>query len=72
MITFFAALVILIVGYMIYGKIVEKIFAPNDHATPAVANPDGVDYVPISTGKAFEYCRPWSYFWRDFWSHVGT
>lgn len=53
MITFFAALVILIVGYMIYGKIVEKIFAPNDHATPAVANPDGVDYVPISTGKAF-------------------
>lgn len=53
MITFFAALVILIVGYFIYGKIVEKVFAPNDRATPAIANPDGVDYVPISTPKAF-------------------
>ncbi len=53
MITFFAALLILIVGYFVYGKLVEKIFAPNDHATPAIAKPDGVDYVPISTPKAF-------------------
>lgn len=53
MITFFAALLILIVGYFVYGKLVERIFAPNDHATPAVAKPDGVDYVPISTPKAF-------------------
>lgn len=53
MITFFAALVILIVGYFVYGKIVEKIFKPSDAATPAIANPDGIDYVPISTPKAF-------------------
>ena len=53
MITFFAALLILIVGYFVYGKIVEQVFAPNDSATPAVANPDGVDYVPISAPKAF-------------------
>lgn len=53
MISFFAALLILIVGYVIYGKIVEKIFAPTDEKTPAIANPDGVDYVPLSTPKAF-------------------
>ena len=53
MVTFFGALAILIVGYIFYGTLVEKIFKPTDNPTPAVANPDGVDYVPISTGKAF-------------------
>ncbi len=53
MITFFVALLILIIGYFVYGKIVEKVFAPTENATPAMANPDGVDYVPISTAKAF-------------------
>ncbi|MCR5290408.1 MAG: carbon starvation protein A [Treponema sp.] len=53
MITFFVALGILIVGYIVYGNIVEKVFKPNDNPTPAIANPDGVDYIPLSTGKAF-------------------
>ena len=53
MISFFVALVVLIVGYVIYGSLVEKLFRPSDRPTPAIANPDGVDYVPISTGKAF-------------------
>ena len=53
MVTFFGALAILIVGYIFHGTLVEKIFKPTDNPTPAVANPDGVDYVPISTGKAF-------------------
>ncbi|MBR1938414.1 MAG: carbon starvation protein A [Spirochaetales bacterium] len=53
MISFFVALIVLIVGYVIYGSLVEKLFRPSDRPTPAIANPDGVDYVPISTGKAF-------------------
>jgi carbon starvation protein CstA len=53
MITFFVALAVLIVGYFVYGKIVEKIFAVSDKPTPAIANPDGVDYVPLGNAKAF-------------------
>lgn len=53
MITFFAALLILILGYFFYGKFVERIFKTTDAPTPAIAKPDGVDYVPISTSKAF-------------------
>ncbi|MBQ8013624.1 MAG: carbon starvation protein A [Treponema sp.] len=53
MVTFFVALAILIAGYFVYGFLVERIFKPTDAPTPAIANPDGVDYVPISTPKAF-------------------
>jgi len=53
MVTFFAALVLLIAGYAVYGKIVEKIFIVTDKPTPAIADPDGVDYVPIGKAKAF-------------------
>ncbi|MBQ9622727.1 MAG: carbon starvation protein A [Treponema sp.] len=53
MVTFFVALAILIGGYFVYGALVEKVFKPTDNPTPAIANPDGVDYVPIPTAKAF-------------------
>ena len=40
---------ILIVGYIIYGKLTEKIFGidPN-RPTPAITRRDDVDYTPIS------------------------
>lgn len=44
---------VLIVGYLIYSKVTEKIFAPDDRQTPAVAINDGVDCVPMKTWKAF-------------------
>ena len=48
MITFLSAIVILIIGYFTYGKFIEKIFDPTDaRKTPAYANADGVDYVPM-------------------------
>lgn len=48
MITFIASIVILILGYFIYGKFVEKIFgADQKRATPATTMQDGVDYVPL-------------------------
>lgn len=53
MVSFFVALAVLIIGYIVYGALVEKLFKPSDKPTPAIANPDGVDYVPISTTKAF-------------------
>lgn len=53
MYSFLGGLVILVLGYMIYGAIVDKIFAPTDNPTPCVAHPDGVDFVPITPGRAF-------------------
>ncbi|MBR1486540.1 MAG: carbon starvation protein A [Synergistaceae bacterium] len=53
MYSFLGGLVILILGYFIYGAIVDKIFAPDDRRTPCVEHPDGVDYVPITPGRAF-------------------
>lgn len=53
MITFFVALAILIVGYLIYGKFIEKIFHPDDRPTPATTLEDGIDYVPMSTPRVF-------------------
>ena len=34
---------VLIVGYAVYGRVVEKVFSPDDRETPAVAIHDGVD-----------------------------
>ena len=41
----------LIVGYFTYGKFVEKVIGPTDAKTPAIANPDGVDYLPLPKWK---------------------
>ncbi|MCL2559610.1 MAG: hypothetical protein FWE07_03915 [Turicibacter sp.] len=52
MITFFVCLTILIVGYFTYGKVVDKILAPNDeHLTPAKRLADGIDYVELPWWK---------------------
>lgn len=49
---FIIATIALIVGYFIYGKIVEKIFAPDpNRKTPAVTKYDGVDYVTMPKWK---------------------
>ncbi len=44
---------VLIVGYLTYGRVVEKVFSPDDRQTPAYKLSDGVDYVPLKTWKAF-------------------
>lgn len=53
MITFCCAIILLIVGYFLYGKLAEKVFRPDDRPTPAVEHPDGVDYVPMKTWRVF-------------------
>ena len=51
MLLFLAGIAILIAGYFTYGKLVEKILAPDDRQTPAVKNPDGVDFVTLPHWK---------------------
>ena len=53
MISLFISLVVLFAGYILYGKVTEKMFSPDDRATPAVTVNDGVDFVPMKTWKAF-------------------
>lgn len=54
MISFFVCLAILIIGYFLYSKFVERVFGPEfDRKTPAMLHPDGVDYMPMKTWKSF-------------------
>ena len=53
LISLLLSFVILIVGYLIYGRFVEKVFGPDDRETPAMRINDGVDCVPIKKWKAF-------------------
>ena len=53
MITFTLALFLLVVGYFIYGKFVERVFGPDNRVTPALSMTDGVDYVPLPIWKVF-------------------
>ena len=53
MISFALSLVALILGYLFYGRLVEKIFHPDDRKTPAVAKADGLDYIVLPNWKVF-------------------
>ena len=53
MITFLVALAALILGFFIYGTIVDKIFKPTNKPTPAITKKDGVDFIPLPTWKVF-------------------
>ncbi len=53
MISLMLALIVLLVGYFIYGRVTEKVFSPDDRETPAIASHDGVDCVPLKKWKTF-------------------
>ena len=53
MISFIMALIALILGYCIYGRIVERVAGPTDNPTPAIeATLDGIN--PLNAGKKKE------------------
>lgn len=52
MVSFVIALVVLLIGFFTYGKLVEKVFGPDDRTTPAIEINDGVDCMPMKTWKA--------------------
>lgn len=53
MISLILSLIVLLAGFLTYGRLTEKIFAPDARRTPAVAVNDGVDCVPMKPWKAF-------------------
>ncbi len=53
MISFLISLGALILGYFIYGSVVERIFHADNRPTPVVVHPDGVDYVQLPTWRIF-------------------
>ncbi len=54
MTSFITALLALVAGYFIYGRVVDRIFGVEpDRKTPALTKTDGVDYVPLPWYKIF-------------------
>lgn len=54
MITFLVSILLLVVGFFVYGKFAERVFGIDEkRPTPAITMNDGVDYVPLSWGKIF-------------------
>lgn len=51
MTTFLIGLVLLVVGGVLYGTFVSRVFRPDDRPTPAITMNDGVDYVPMNKYK---------------------
>ncbi len=64
MITFVVSVVLLILGYWLYSKLIERVIGVDPkRTTPAVAHPDGVDYVPM---------KPWRIFLIQFLNIAGV
>jgi len=54
MISFLISMLALVLGYVFYGILVERIFgADKNRQTPAIAMKDGVDYLPLPKWKTF-------------------
>lgn len=54
MITFLTAVILLVLGYVIYGSVVERVFGvDSNRKTPCYTMQDGVDYQPMATWKVF-------------------
>ena len=54
MITFASSLLLLLLGYLVYGTIVERVFgADKDRATPCYTKADGVDFIPMASWRVF-------------------
>ena len=64
MISFLIAVVLLVLGYFFYSKVIERILKIDpSRQTPAVAHPDGVDYVPM---------KPWRIYLIQFLNIAGV
>ena len=54
MFSFIISIVALVLGYLLYGKFIANIFAPDpSRKTPAYSMQDGVDYIPMPTWKVY-------------------
>jgi carbon starvation protein CstA len=63
MITLLASISLLVVGYLFYGKFIERFFGADDTIeTPAIRLEDGVDFIPM---------KPWRMFMIEFLNIAG-
>ena len=54
MISFLISLCALVLGYLLYGKFVERVFGPDPaRTTPAISKADGVDFIPMPAWKVY-------------------
>lgn len=54
MISFLISILALILGYVFYGRVVDRAFGPDRRRkTPAIEKQDGVDYIPLPTWKVY-------------------
>ena len=54
MISLILCIIALILGYLLYARFVERVFAPeSNRPTPAISKADGVDFVVMPTWKVF-------------------
>ncbi len=53
MFSFLIGLVALVAGYFIYGRVVERVFHPDQRLTPAQKRADGVDFIVLPPAKVF-------------------
>lgn len=54
MITFVISLLLLVLGYVLYGALVDRVFGSDpSKKTPCYTSADGVDYMPMPTWKVF-------------------
>ncbi len=54
MVSFFISVLALILGYLLYGRFVERVFGPDPaRPTPAVTKADGIDFIVLPSWKVF-------------------
>lgn len=53
MYTFLICLAVLIAGYFIYGRLMERLFGPDGRPTPVQRLEDGIDYIRLPRWKIF-------------------
>ncbi len=54
MVSFFISVLALVLGFLLYGRFVERVFGPDPaRPTPAVTKADGIDYIALPSWKVF-------------------
>ncbi len=54
MVSFLVSILALVLGYLVYGRFVDRVFGPDPlRPTPAVSKADGVDYIALPTWKVY-------------------
>ncbi len=54
MVSFLVSILALVLGYLVYGRFVDRVFGPDpSRPTPAVSKADGVDYIALPTWKVY-------------------